>query len=543
MLTEWKGSLPDSAILDFEQHIDLDPSITSQWYSFHGKQKEKLGTDELDYLTDAFYTAYVGHTYYPKEPHKARRGTGEVFMTHPLAVAELADEYGLDTEIKTIALLHDVHEDTHVSLAFIAERFGQQVAESIDRLTKIRGLSPASDKAETRLRIFSGLLEDPRIVIVKLLDRLHNLRTIHGLQEPSARAIARETLEYFVPLADLVGMAPLRDELIERSFTVLDPTIIERAREKREEWVSNTIDSTRQVRHTLPDIADNLITSHFEMPTLDSFISSSESGEFTIVEPQATVEFIYDEEQARTVFDRINSTYKSPVITGSTAEEHQFTFTLADEQHAIRLIPKMKFQADYQSLTTLYRQDREIDTTEYLRNEILVIQKLESIRGLITQLRDRKITAEEFDDLLADQIKTIRLPHVRIITPKGEEVRLIRNTAVHEGAAFIHEQVFRSAQAARIGNKLISLNTPVTHDQRVEYVVHPRGCWTIEPYMLDYITGNRSRFILKEGLRQLVDTATLLRKVGDRYSVETIDTKQSSTPAIAPYYTVMERSK
>lgn len=515
MQIDLRDSSPYWITRDFEKKIELDTSITAQWESFYTKQQEKLSPEAVDFLARVFYTGYTAHTHYPKHPDKAFRNTGEVFMTHPLAVAELADEFNLDTEIKAIALLHDVDEDTTISVDMIASLFGKSIVDPVDRLTKIRGLSPATDKAETRLRIFSGLIDDPRIVIVKLLDRLHNMRTIKGISDTkpeNARAIANETLEYFVPLADIIGIPKLRDELIERSFAVLDPTIITAAQERQTEWIDNTRVSIQHVQETLINITDGKMFSNFEKPTLDLFIRNTELGELEITTPEPIVEFVYSAEHAKNIFESINSLYNHKVITEPIATDYEFPFSLADKKFTIRLVPQIRYQSNHSSLINLYQQDRDEGSPDYIRENILVNEKLSAIRLLITQLRERKITAEEFDTFMADQIKTIRLPHVRLITPKGEIIPLLRGTTVHEGASFIHEAVFRSAVAAEIGTSIVSLNTPIQHDQHVEYITNPSGEWNIDPYMLDYVKGDRAKQNLREGLKLLVETSTRERQ-------------------------------
>jgi GTP pyrophosphokinase len=155
------------------------------------------------------------------------RENGEPYITHPVAVAEILANYRLDSASIATALLHDVAEDTGTGLAEIEKRFGKEVARLVDGVTKLTRLELQSERtkqAENFRKLVLAMSEDIRVLLVKLADRLHNMRTLHFVPQPERRRkTARETMEIFAPLAERIGMDGLKTELETLSFRELDP--------------------------------------------------------------------------------------------------------------------------------------------------------------------------------------------------------------------------------------------------------------------------------------------------------------------------------
>jgi GTP diphosphokinase / guanosine-3',5'-bis(diphosphate) 3'-diphosphatase len=187
-----------------------------------GDLLDAAGARGLDVTTiaDAFAVADDAH-------RDQRRKSGEAYINHPVAVAELVCSLGADTATIAAALLHDVVEDTPVTLADIEARFGPQVAGLVDGCTKVARVrveqTPAALAADRYRKLFVALAADPRVVVIKLCDRLHNLRTIHALPPEKAARIGRETLAVHAPLAHRMGLGAIKSELEDRAFAVADP--------------------------------------------------------------------------------------------------------------------------------------------------------------------------------------------------------------------------------------------------------------------------------------------------------------------------------
>ncbi len=156
-----------------------------------------------------------------------RRDNGEPYITHPLAVADILAGYRLDTASIATGLLHDVVEDTPVKLPDIESRFGHEIAGLVDGVTKLTRLELQSDRtkqAENFRKLVLAISRDIRVLLVKLADRLHNMRTLHYVREPERRQrIARETMDIYAPLAERIGMEAVKVELQTLAFAQLEP--------------------------------------------------------------------------------------------------------------------------------------------------------------------------------------------------------------------------------------------------------------------------------------------------------------------------------
>ena len=161
------------------------------------------------------------------EAHKnQKRQSGEPYIIHPIAVAKILYELGMDAPSIETALLHDVVEDTPVTLDEIKEEFGEEIANLVDGVTKI-GKIPLSTReeqqAENIRKMLLAMSEDIRVIIIKLADRLHNMRTLQHMPEKKRREKARETLEIYAPIAHRLGIRGVKEELEDRAIMYLDP--------------------------------------------------------------------------------------------------------------------------------------------------------------------------------------------------------------------------------------------------------------------------------------------------------------------------------
>ena len=164
---------------------------------------------------------------FAREAHaEQKRASGEPYVTHPLAVARILAELGLDPVAVTAALLHDIPEDTEYSLADIEERFGADVARLVNGVTKLSKFSTLSheqQQAENIRKMFLAMAEDIRVVLIKLADRLHNMRTLGALPPAKQQRIARQTMEIYAPLAERLGIWQIKWELEDLAFKAMDP--------------------------------------------------------------------------------------------------------------------------------------------------------------------------------------------------------------------------------------------------------------------------------------------------------------------------------
>ena len=185
------------------------------------------------------------------------RASGDPYFAHPIEVAGILTEYRLDTAAIVTALLHDVIEDTVATRADIAERFGEEVAELVEGVTKLSRLELASDharQAENLRRFILAISKDVRVLMVKLADRLHNMRTLHFITKPEKRErIARETLDIYAPLARSIGVQRITQELEELAFQHLNPTARNAIVRRLETLRANQGEAVAMVSHEIAE--------------------------------------------------------------------------------------------------------------------------------------------------------------------------------------------------------------------------------------------------------------------------------------------------
>lgn len=188
---------------------------------------EDLATLVRAYNPNADFEKIIAAYNYGREMHESQfRHSGEPYFTHPVAVAALLTEQRLDDASIITALLHDTLEDTRSTYAELVDRFGLEVAELVNGVTNLTNLQLSSHEtkqAENFRKLFMAMSKDMRVILVKLADRLHNMRTIRHMRPEKQAKKARETMEIYAPLAGRMGMQSMREELEDLAFRVLNP--------------------------------------------------------------------------------------------------------------------------------------------------------------------------------------------------------------------------------------------------------------------------------------------------------------------------------
>ena len=203
-------------------------------------------TSDAELLEHAYAFAHAAH-------EGQFRRTGEPYIEHPIAVAGILAELGMDDPTLAAGLLHDVVEDCGVTFEEIASRFGMEVAQLVDGVTKLKRIdfsSKQEKQAENLRKLFLGMAGDVRVIIIKLADRLHNMRTLDPFPEQRRREIASETLQILAPIAHRLGIWRIKWELEDRSFKYLEPEVykqiyalVQRTRDERSRMVSSAIET------------------------------------------------------------------------------------------------------------------------------------------------------------------------------------------------------------------------------------------------------------------------------------------------------------
>src|SRR5690606_33195338 len=217
------------------------------------KASAYLSEDEIRRIREAYRLS--------DEAHLGQfRTSGEPYISHPIAVAEILAGWKLDADSLMAALLHDVIEDTAISKQVLAERFGTQVAEIVDGLSKLERVEFASkeqQQAESFRKMLLAMARDVRVILIKLADRLHNMQTLGAVPPDKQKRIARETFEIYAPIANRLGLHELFRELVDLSFKYLHPfrhrtlqKAVQAARGNRREVLSKILEA---VQKALPE--------------------------------------------------------------------------------------------------------------------------------------------------------------------------------------------------------------------------------------------------------------------------------------------------
>ena len=203
----------------FREHIATSALTATRFRDLLDIARANRPNDDLDIVRRAYEISLQHHS-------GQQRASGEPYLVHPLEVAILLAEMKLDTTAIAAGLLHDSIEDTTLTIGELKQQFGEQVAHIVEGVTKISKIDFASREeaqAENVRKMMLAMVDDIRVVLIKLADRLHNMRTLQHLSPERQQKIAKETLEIYAPLAHRLGMGKVRGELEDLSFPYVDP--------------------------------------------------------------------------------------------------------------------------------------------------------------------------------------------------------------------------------------------------------------------------------------------------------------------------------
>ncbi len=408
-----------------------------------------------------------------------RRRSGEEYVCHPLHVAIILCDLGMDSETIEAGLLHDVVEDTAIELADIERDFGNDVALLVDgvtKITKIDFFSKEEQQAENVRKMFMAMGKDVRVIIIKLADRLHNMRTSEGWPPQKRRDKAKETMDIYAPLAHRLGIRSVKEELEDLSLRVLDPIAyaeIEEALEKRKNARADLLENVQE------RIRERLL-EHGIKSYLSGRIKSIPGIHRKMFMQQKSFDEIYDVYAVRVIVDTVNDCYN---VLGHV---HEMFRPLPNRFKDYISTPKPNM---YQSLHTTVLGKEKIPFEVQIRTwdmhytaeygiaahwkYKLGIQKKDKLEERVAWIRQFIETQQDVDDR-AEIVNTIRTDlaedDVFVFTPKGDVISLPVGSTVIDFAYAIHSAVGNRMVGAKIDNRLVPLDTKVQTGQIVEIV-------------------------------------------------------------------------
>ena len=408
------------------------------------------------------------------------RASGEPYITHPTAVAYELAALQMDAETLAAGLLHDVPEDTGYPLADIEKRFGREVSRLVDGVTKLSKFSSArsteEQQAENIRKMFMAMAEDARVVIIKLADRLHNMRTLQYLEPEKQERIARQTMEIYAPLAHRLGMWQIKWELEDLSFKVLDPDAYAR--------LGGLLADSRKARESFINRSISILRKELAAVEIEAEISGRPKHIFSIVKKMerkgAEFHEIYDLHAIRVLVEDVKDCY------GALGVVHAIWRPIPGQFDDYIAMPKANL---YQSLHTAVigpdakplevqirtRQMHEVAEAgiaahwrykEGSRADRRYDEKLAWVRQLMEWQREVSDATEFVEGLKLDVFQD----QVFVFTPKGDVKDLPAGATPLDFAYRIHTDVGHRTIGAKVNNRLVPLDYRLRNGDIVEIV-------------------------------------------------------------------------
>ncbi|MDX2298413.1 MAG: bifunctional (p)ppGpp synthetase/guanosine-3',5'-bis(diphosphate) 3'-pyrophosphohydrolase [Xanthomonadaceae bacterium] len=465
---------------------------------------EFLSADQREKVRQAYAIAakaHVGQT----------RKSGEDYITHPVAVASILADLHLDAETLCAAILHDALEDTPLPRAEIAERFGEPVAELVDGVTKLDQLRFSSRQeaaAESFRKMLLAMARDLRVILIKLADRLHNMRTIDAMSDEARRRIARETLEIYAPVAQRLGMNRLKGELQDLGFRNLYP--------HRHAVIQRRIRAQPLVRREALALIEARLAQKLTSEGLSHRLVGRIKGPWSVYNKMR---------QEQKSFDQVMDVFGFRVVVQNVAQ----CYHALGAVHAVYkpvdgrfrdfiAIPKAN---GYQSLHTVLFGPYGSPIEVQIRTEEM---DLIAERGIAAHwsyksgensgnsaqtrahdwvrnlLESQQYAGSSLEFL--DNVKVDLFPdEVYLFSPRGDILSLPRNATALDFAFSVHTDVGSHAVAARVDRKLVPLRTRLASGQTVEIITAPSA--NPSPQWLEYVVSSKARTAIRHFLKRL----------------------------------------
>lgn len=462
------------------------------------REARYLNADELQQLEKACAYAFFAHD-------GQTRKSGEPYITHPIAVTIELARWRMDIQTLSAGLMHDVLEDTHITKAEMAQEFGDTITEMVDGLSKLENLkydSKAEQQAESFRKLILAMTKDIRIIIVKLSDRLHNMRTLGAKSPDSRRRIATETLEVYAPIANRLGLNPVYRELQDLAFKAMHPA--------RYQVLQCAMTAFKKNRHDVIERVLREMSLHLVGYNIEAKIQGREKNLYNIHQKMKAKKIKFEDVLDIYGFRVIvNSKAACYVALGALHELYQpkpgkFKDYIAipksngyqslhtalngpyglpieiqirtREMHAVAESGVASHWA-YKSGDT-HEDETTLRTNQWLQN--------------ILDLQSRSDNAFEF----LEHIKVDLFPNeVYIVTPKGKIITLPRGASTIDFAYAIHTDIGNRCIGARVNNVAVPLRTKLKTGDTVEIITSPNG--KPNPAWLSFAASSRARSAIR----------------------------------------------
>ncbi|WP_312723653.1 bifunctional GTP diphosphokinase/guanosine-3',5'-bis pyrophosphate 3'-pyrophosphohydrolase [Stutzerimonas nitrititolerans] len=493
-----------------------------------------LGPDQVNLVRRAYFYAEQAHD-------GQRRRSGEAYVTHPLAVANILADMHMDHQSLMAAMLHDVIEDTGIPKEALVAQFGETVAELVDgvsKLTQMNFETKAEAQAENFQKMAMAMARDIRVILVKLADRLHNMRTLEVLAGEKRRRIAKETLEIYAPIANRLGMHSMRVEFEDLGFKAMHPM--------RSERIRAAVRRARGNRNEIVEKIEQSLIHCLEREGLEGEVMGREKHLFSIYKKmrgkRKAFNEIMDVYAFRIVVDKADTCYR---VLGAV---HSLYKPLPGRFKDYIAIPKAN---GYQSLhTTLFGmhgvpieiQIRTREMEEMANNGIAAHWLYKSNEGEPTkgthararqwvkgvlELQQRAGNSLEF----IESVKIDLFPdEVYVFTPKGSIMELPKGSTAVDFAYAVHTDVGNTCIACRVNRRLAPLSQALESGSTVEIVTAPGA--RPNPAWLNFVVTGKARTHIRHALKLQRRSESI--NLGERLLNKVLTGFETSLDAISP---------
>ena len=439
-----------------------------------------------------------------------KRHSGEDYFTHPVAVAAILTEQRLDDATIVTALLHDTIEDTKSTYAEVTRQFGEEVAELVDGVTKLTNLQLSSNEtkqSENFRKLFMAMSKDLRVILVKLADRLHNMRTIKSLPAHKQARKARETMDIFAPLAGRMGMQWMSEELEDLSFKVLNP-------EARSSIIRRFITLQRETGDVIPKITGD-IRLELEKEQIDADVYGRAKKPYSIWRKM---------QEKQLAFSRLSDIYGFRVICRTEGDCYRILGAIHRRWRAVPgrfkdYISQPKSNG-YRSIHTTVsgRDGKQVEVQIRTRQMHEVAEAgvaahwsyrdgeraqnpfaVDPTRW-ITTLTERFDGGDDHDEFLENVKLEMYSDQVFCFTPKGDVMQLPKGATPIDFAYAIHTRIGNACVGAKVDGIRVPLWTRLKNGQSVEVITaagqRPQATW------IDIVATGRAKAAIRRSLRE-----------------------------------------
>ncbi len=452
-------------------------AVKMAWQEFWGKASKYLSRDDLARCGEAVVYAANAHA-------SQKRLSGEPYIIHSIRVASILADMDLDCETLVAAFLHDVLEDTETTPQDLEERFGEEVSLLVDGVTKLGKLrfkSFEDYQAENLRKMFLVMAKDIRVVLIKLADRLHNMRTIHALRREKQTRIARETLEIYAPLAHRLGIYQIKRELEDLSFKITDPEAY--------------YDIRRRVRKKLPEREEiikkaiEILEKRLAEEGIEAYITGRAKHFYSIYEKMrrknVSLEELFDLLALRVTVENVADCYTVLGIVHTIWKPlpGQFDDYIANPKsnmyqslHTAVMGPsaepleiqirtwRMHWMAEY-GIASHWRYK------EKRHKEDELDQKLDWIRQVLEAQADSSEPSEFLEHVKADVLSS----DVFVFTPKGDVISLPQGSTPIDFAYTIHTEIGNHYVGAMVNNRIVPIDYRIQNGDIVSVMTSPQA--------------------------------------------------------------------